>query len=171
MSTASPRGFELATELSHIDARGHAVMVDVTNKQATRRRAEARGRVAGVGDLSLLSDRGSAILTIAKAAGLLGAKRCSALIPLCHPLPLTSLDVEFALSSDAVEIYAVAETLGQTGVEMEALVGCTFAALSIVHELRSTAASAVIEDVAVWEKSGGRSGHWLRQGRDDVDVI
>ena len=146
-------------------------MVDVTEKQLTRRRAEARGRVVGVGDLSAPPGRASAILTTARAAGLLGAKRTSALIPLCHPLPLTSLDVEFALVDDAVEIYAVAETLGQTGVEMEALAGCIFAALSIVHELGAAAPSAVIKDVAVWEKSGGRSGHWLRHARDDVGVI
>lgn len=162
MSTDLPAGSAPATELSHIDVRGHAVMVDVTLKAQTHRRAEARGRVDRVGDLAALPDRGSAILSLARAAGLLGAKRTSSLIPLCHPLPLSALDLEFALSKDAVEIYVIAESIGQTGVEMEALVGCTLAALSIVHSRRADFAFAVIEDVAVWEKSGGRSGHWLR---------
>lgn len=169
MSDLSERGYEVGSELSHIDERGHAAMVDVTAKLHTHRRAEVRGRVAHVGDVGAFDDGGSILLATARAAGLSAAKKTSSLIPLCHPLPLTSLSVEFAIGDDQVEIYCVAETIGQTGVEMEALVGCTFAALSIVYDLGDTAPRSSIEDLAVWEKSGGRSGHWLRRELDDAD--
>lgn len=155
----------MTNELSHIDEHGHAVMVDVTGKAQTHRRAEARCRVIHTGDLGSAAP---AVLAGARAAGLLGAKQTSALIPLCHPLPLSALEIEFSVSEDAVEIIAVAETYGQTGVEMEALCACGVAALSLVAAVDDTTRNLVIEDLAVWEKAGGRSGHWTRLGQDQA---
>jgi cyclic pyranopterin phosphate synthase len=149
-------------ELSHIDERGHAVMVDVTAKDQTLRRAEVRGKVVRVGDLSGVPGGLGELLASARAAGLLAAKQTSSLIPLCHPLPLRALSVDFEVGDDEIGIVAVAETLGQTGVEMEALCACTVAALSIVSVLSPRRRGVAIEDLALWQKSGGRSGSWLR---------
>ena len=154
---------ELAgTELSHIDEHGHAVMVNVTAKDLTHRVARARATVRGVGDLSSRSGGSSDVLALARAAGLLGAKQTSALIPLCHPLPLSALEVELLVIGDDVEITATAETFGQTGVEMEALTACALASLSLVASVSPASAEVSIEGLGLLEKSGGRSGTWTR---------
>jgi cyclic pyranopterin phosphate synthase len=147
---------------THVDAHGHAVMVDVTGKAATTRRAVARALVVGVGDLSELSGGPLGVFAEARAAGLLGAKQTSSLIPLCHPLPLSSLQVEFDPVGDDVAILAVIETLGQTGVEMEALTACAIAALTVLAACALAERRPRVEELCVWEKSGGKSGRWVR---------
>ena len=149
------------SELSHIDEHGHAVMVDVTAKPATHRRAEARCRVAHSGELGA---RATELFAQARAAGLLGAKQTAALIPLCHPLPLVAMDIQLVAVDDAVEISAVVETYGQTGVEMEALTACSITALALIASIGEATPDIGIEDLLVWEKLGGRSGHWSRAG-------
>lgn len=134
-------------------------MVDVTAKQSTQRRAEARCLVRNTGDLG---PGASEIFAGARAAGLLGAKQTALLIPLCHPLPLSLLSIDFVAKSEGVEVRAVAETYGQTGVEMEALCAVGIAALALVASIDAPSPALVICDLALWEKSGGRSGHWLR---------
>jgi cyclic pyranopterin monophosphate synthase len=150
--------------LSHLDARGRASMVDVTNKASTERRAEVRCLVRAVPNtvafLGVSSER--AILEEARCAGLAGAKQTSELIPLCHPLPLEDLDVSFELARDSIEVFASAATVGQTGVEMEALTACALAAVSLVGAARGRDPEASIEALTLWEKAGGRSGHWRR---------
>ena len=152
----------MAPELSHIDEHGRASMVDVTGKPATLRRAEARAMVIGVGDLGDLIGGEQELFGGARVAGLAAAKLTSRLIPLCHPLPLTDCSVEFELGAGTVEVRAITETIGQTGVEMEALTACAAAALSIVAGLGSARPAAVIEGLTLWEKTGGKSGHWRR---------
>jgi len=152
----------VGTELSHIDGEGHAVMVNVTAKNLTSRVAKARATVRGVGDLSELPGGSAAVLALARAAGLLGAKQTSTLIPLCHPLPLSSLNVELVVLGDDVEITAIAETFGQTGVEMEALTACALASLSLVASVLP-ASDVSVEALGLLEKSGGRSGTWTRE--------
>ena len=155
----------MTSELSHIDEHGHALMVDVTAKPSTHRRAEARCLVQHTG---ALGEAAPEIFAGARAAGLLGAKQTSGLIPLCHPLPISALSIDFVAIEDGVEIRAVAETYGQTGVEMEALCAAGVAALALVATIAEPAPGLGIQDLALWEKSGGRSGLWLREGRVDA---
>jgi cyclic pyranopterin monophosphate synthase len=160
--------------LSHIDSTGRARMVNVSDKPWTKRRAIARGFVAG--DMTALlqsvteSSAGSAqlessdvvgVLAAARAVGLDSARKTAQLIPLCHPLPVSDLDVRFDVRPSGITIEATAEVVAPTGVEMEALTACLFAALSLVALLGPTQ-SVSIDDVVLWEKSGGRSGHWVR---------
>lgn len=158
----------MAGELSHIDEHGRASMVDVTGKAMTLRRAEARAVVVGVGDLSTLAGGQQELLGAARVAGLHAAKQTSRLIPLCHPLPLMDCSLDFYLGTGTVEVRATTETVGQTGVEMEALTACAAAALSIVAGLGSSRSEASIEELTLWEKSGGKSGHWRREYGGDV---
>jgi cyclic pyranopterin monophosphate synthase len=147
---------------SHVDEHGHARMVDVTAKAETTRRASARAVVVGAGDLSRLPGGPVAVFAGARAAGLLGAKQTASLIPLCHPLPLSALRVDFEAAGDDVIVSAVAETLGQTGVEMEALTACALASLALIAEVQPQSRGARIDELCIWEKSGGRSGNWVR---------
>jgi cyclic pyranopterin phosphate synthase len=137
-------------------------MVDVTAKAETTRRALARAVVVGVGDLSGLPGGPSGVFAEARAAGLLGAKQTAMLIPLCHPLPLSAISVDFESAGDDVTVSAVTETLGQTGVEMEALTACAIAALTLVAAVSPGCLTARIEELCLWEKSGGKSGSWVR---------
>lgn len=152
----------MTLEFSHVDEHGHAMMVDVTAKAETTRRALARAVVVGVGELSRFPDGPVGIFAGARAAGLLGAKRTASLIPLCHPLPLSALSVDFEAVGDDVIVSAVAETLGQTGVEMEALTACALASLALIAEVSPESRSARVDELCLWEKSGGRSGNWVR---------
>ena len=102
------------------------------------------------------------VLAVARVAGIQAAKKTAELIPLCHPLPLTSVTVEFEIREDRVEIESKAETFGQTGVEMEALTACSVAALTIYDMCKALDRLMVIESVALWEKEGGKSGEWKR---------
>ena len=143
------------TDLSHVDTDGTVRMVDVGAKPLSRRRAVARGSVtmaaetaARLGDLP----KGDA-LTTAKLAGIMAAKRTSDLIPLCHPLPLTVVDVDLAVVGTGVEITAIAETTAQTGVEMEALTAVVVAALTVYDMAKAIDKGMVIEDVRLLEKT------------------
>lgn len=154
------------TELSHLRADGSAHMVDVTDKQVTRREASAQAVlvttpevVAKVADGSL--PKGEALGT-ARLAGIMGAKQTSALIPLCHPLPLTKLSVDLEPQHDRVRIVATAVTNGVTGVEMEALTAATVSALTLYDMIKAVDKHAVITEVLVLAKSGGKSGDWTR---------
>jgi len=154
------------SELSHLRADGSAHMVDVTEKQVTRREASAQAVLATTPEVvAMIADgslpKGEALGT-ARLAGIMGAKQTSALIPLCHPLPLTKLAVDLEPQGDRVRIVATAVTNGVTGVEMEALTGATVAALTLYDMIKAVDKHAVITDVLVLAKSGGKSGDWSR---------
>ena len=152
------------TKLTHVDQSGKAQMVDVGSKPDTRREAVARGRVVMRREtLELIQanafDKGD-VLGVARIAGIMGAKNTSSLIPLCHPLPLNKIAVEFDLDSDssAVEITATARTTGKTGVEMEALTAVSIAALTIYDMCKAVDKGMRIEAVRLVRKTGGQSG-------------
>ena len=154
------------TDLTHLDEAGRARMVDVSDKQPTRRVAVARGQLRCAGEtvervLSGTAPKG-AVLQTAELAGIMGAKRTADLIPLCHPLPLTKvavkIDVDPALPGFRVE--AEARTVGVTGVEMEALTAASVACLTLFDMLKAIDRTMVIEGLEVIEKSGGKSGSW-----------
>ena len=151
---------------SHLDAKGRARMVDVGDKDETRRRAVARAKgTRSPETVAALSEgvvpKGD-VLAVARLAGIQAAKRTSELVPLCHPVSLTSVIVALSLDGASVQIEASAEAVGRTGVEMEALTACAIAALTVYDMCKSLDRSITIEGVALWEKSGGRSGHWSR---------
>ncbi len=150
--------------LSHLDSSGRAKMVDVSEKEETFREAVARGRVllgkeafeaAVTGGLK----KGD-LFTVAKIAGIMAAKKVDELIPLCHPLPVTHVDIDFQLDEQqfAVEIEATVRTKAATGVEMEALCACSLAALTIYDMCKAVSHAIRIEDIRLARKSGGRSG-------------
>ena len=142
-------------EFSHIDESGGVQMVDVGGKPLSRRRARARAlvemRPATASKLAELP-KGDA-LTTAQVAGIMAAKRTSDLVPLCHPLPLTAIDVHVAIAENGVEITASVETTAQTGVEMEALVAASVAALTIYDMAKAVDDSMVVRDVRLLEKT------------------
>ena len=142
-------------DLSHVDADGSVRMVDVGGKPLSRRRALARARVTMARETARrLRDlpKGDALAT-AQVAGIMAAKRTSELIPLCHPLPLSHVDVRLELADDGVEITAAAETTAQTGVEMEALVAASVAALTVYDMAKAIDKDMVIGDVSLLEKT------------------
>jgi cyclic pyranopterin monophosphate synthase len=146
------------SDLSHVDADGSVHMVDVGGKPLSRRRARARARVTmAPGTAGRLRDlpKGDALAT-AQVAGIMAAKRTSELIPLCHPLPLSHVDVRLELTDDGVEITAAVETTEQTGVEMEALVAASVAALTVYDMAKAIDKDMVIGDVHLLEKTKER---------------
>jgi len=148
------------SELSHVDESGAVHMVDVGGKPVQKRRAVARGEVRmAPATAAQLRDlpKGDA-LTTAQLAGIMAAKRTSELIPLCHPLPLSHIDVTLALHEDRVEITASAETSAQTGVEMEALTAVAVAALTVYDMCKAVDRGMRLSDIRLVEKSGGKSG-------------
>ncbi len=151
---------------THLDDLGNARMVDVAAKEPTLRHAVARGRVTMAAEVATqIADGKTAkgdVLAVARVAGIQGAKRTSELIPLCHPLMLSSVGIEFALGEAWVDIEAQVEAVDRTGVEMEALTACSVAALTIYDMCKSADRSMTIGDIALWEKSGGKSGEYLR---------
>ena len=155
------------SELTHFDERGASRMVDTSDKPETHRlaRASALVRMAPA-TLALIRDRALAkgdVLEVARLAGIMAAKRTGELIPLCHPLPLTSVTVDFAFDGDDVlRIEATAKVVGRTGVEMEALTAASVAALTVYDMCKAVDRGMVIEQVRLEEKSGGRSGHFIR---------
>lgn len=164
----------MSDALTHLDSRGHVHMVDVGAKPATRRRAVARGRVrmAPATVRALVGGelpKGDAMAT-ARLAGILGAKETARLIPLCHPLPLTYVSVELQPdeAAGAVDIIATAETVGPTGVEMEALTAVTTAALTLYDMAKAIDKAMVIDAVRLVAKEGGRSGTVVRDPLDDT---
>jgi cyclic pyranopterin phosphate synthase len=152
--------------LTHIDPLGRARMVDVTPKEPSHRRAVARGRVFMTPETTSLVARGAVskgdVLAVARVAGIQAAKRTSDLIPLCHPLLVGSVLINFRIDDTFIEVEAQVETVDRTGVEMEALMACTTALLTVYDMCKSADRSMVIGDVTLWEKTGGRSGSWRR---------
>ena len=150
--------------LTHFDAEGKAVMVDVSAKAATTRVAVAKGRVVMAPEtLALIQQGGLAkgdVLGVARLAGIMGAKQTPALIPLCHPLPLTSVELELKPdpAGSAVEITASCKVTGQTGVEMEALTAVSVAALTIYDMCKAVDKAMRITEIRLTHKSGGKSG-------------
>jgi cyclic pyranopterin phosphate synthase len=152
--------------LTHVDAAGAARMVDVSAKTATTRVASASGRVLVSAQVVALL-RGEGVpkgdaLGVARVAGIMGAKQTPRLIPLCHPIAISGVTVDLEVSDDAVEIMATVRTTDRTGVEMEALTAVSTAALTVVDMVKAVDRAAVITDVRVESKSGGRSGEWRR---------
>ncbi len=152
--------------LTHIDESGQARMVDVSNKAATPRTAVAEGRVRMSGPAyALLSAQQNAkgdVLNTARIAGVLAAKRCADLIPLCHSLPLSFVGIEF-FTSDAdhtITVRATCRTDYKTGVEMEAMTACSIAALTIYDMCKAADKGIVLEQIKLRYKSGGKSGEW-----------
>lgn len=158
------------SELTHLDESGAARMVDVTAKDVTARTATATGRVLVAAEVVELL-RGEGVpkgdaLAVARIAGIMGAKQTPALIPLCHPLAISGVTVDLSVvdleSGGAVEITATVRTTDRTGVEMEALTAVSVAALAVVDMVKAVDKGAVITDVRVESKSGGKSGDWHR---------
>ena len=151
---------------SHLDDRGNAHMVDVGDKSATKRRAVARATVRTTAEVTAAVSDGSMkkgdVLAVARIAGIQAAKRTSDLIPLCHPLAITKVSVDLTVNGTSIEIEAAVETVGQTGVEMEALTAASVAALTVYDMCKSADKAMTITNVALWEKSGGRSGDYRR---------
>jgi cyclic pyranopterin monophosphate synthase len=152
------------SDLSHIDASGAAKMVDVGHKPETARMARATGRI-DMSAQAFHAVRTNAIakgdvLAAARLAGIMAAKKTSDLIPLCHPLPLSSVAIEFSFGADSISVEAVARTTAQTGVEMEALTAVSVALLTIYDMAKAVDKSMRIEAVRLLEKTGGKSGNW-----------
>jgi len=158
----------MSDRLTHFNARGEAHMVDVGDKPATKRRARAEGRILMQASTLAMIEAGNHkkgdVLGVARLAGIMGAKRTSDLVPLCHPLALTAVDVAFSIepSPPAVCCEARAETTGPTGVEMEALCAVQIALLTVYDMCKAVDRGMTISDVGLLEKEGGRSGHWQR---------
>ncbi|MBA3303159.1 MAG: cyclic pyranopterin monophosphate synthase MoaC [Acidimicrobiia bacterium] len=156
--------------LTHLDPLGRARMVDVTPKEATHRRALARCKVFMEPDTTSLLARGALpkgdVLAVARVAGIQAAKKTPDLIPLCHPLLVGSVFVNFTIDDASVTVEAQVETVDRTGVEMEALTAASVAALTIYDMCKSVDRTMVIGDLALWEKTGGRSGTFRRSELD-----
>ena len=156
------------TKLSHFDASGSAVMVDVSEKPVTARQAVARGIITMNAAAFAAVRDGTAqkgdVLGVARIAGIMAAKRTSELIPLCHPLPLSKLTVDFHLlpEQQAVEAVCTARTIGVTGVEMEALTGVSAALLTIYDMCKAVDKGMEMGEIHLVEKTGGKSGHYVR---------
>lgn len=159
---------------THLDPMGRARMVDVTPKDPTHRRAVARGRVfmqpettAAVVNREV---KKGDVLAVARVAAIQAAKRTSDMIPLCHPLLVGSVNVNFEIGDDYIEIEVQVDTVDRTGVEMEALHACAIAGLTIYDMCKSADKAMVIGDIALWEKTGGRSGTYRRPANIASDV-
>ena len=157
---------------THLDPLGRARMVDVTPKDPSHRRAVARAKVFMSADTASAVARGAIgkgdVLAVARVAGIQAAKRTPELIPLCHPLLVGAVLVNFRIEDTCIEIEAEVETVDRTGVEMEALTACSVTALTVYDMCKSRDKEMVIGEIALWEKSGGRSGHYRRSGNADA---
>jgi cyclic pyranopterin phosphate synthase len=151
---------------THLDSEGRARMVDVSGKEVTQRRAVARARVTMQEETAQALADGTVakgdVLAVARVAGIQAAKRTSELIPLCHPLMLSSVQVDLTPGPSWVDIEVTAETVDRTGVEMEALTACSVAALTVYDMCKSRDRAMQVEALGLVEKSGGRSGDWHR---------
>lgn len=160
--------------LSHLDSDGRARMVDVADKAVTARTAIASGRILllpRVIDLVRADDLPKAdVLATARIAGIAGAKKTSELIPLCHQIPLSSVKIDFAFDTESITITATAKTLGQTGVEMEALTAVAIAGLTLHDMVKAADPGAILTDIQLVDKTGGKRGHWTRADRDSANV-
>ena len=154
--------------LTHLDAKGAAHIVDIGEKAITRRRAVAQARLSGEAETIAVILAGGLkkgdALAVARVAGIMGAKKTSDIIPLCHPIPLTKVSVEIEGENETtILIVTTAETTGQTGVEMEALVAASTAALTLYDMAKALDRAMVISDICLVEKSGGKSGDYRRE--------
>jgi len=160
------------SRFTHLDPLGRARMVDVTAKDATHRRAVARCRVHMQPETSSAIASGAVtkgdVLAVARVAGIQAAKQTANLLPLCHPLLVGSVYVNFRIEDSYVEIETQVDTVDRTGVEMEAMTACGIAALTIYDMCKSIDRSMRIGDLALWEKTGGRSGTWRRRDDDGL---
>jgi cyclic pyranopterin phosphate synthase len=156
----------MVDRLTHVDESGAARMVDVSGKDVTAREAVAAGRVLVSPEVVDLL-RGAGVpkgdtLAVARLAGIMGAKQTPALVPLCHPLALSAVTVDLEVADDAVEITATVRTSDRTGVEMEALTAVAVAGLTVVDMVKAVDKRAVISDIRILSKSGGKSGDFVR---------
>jgi cyclic pyranopterin phosphate synthase len=155
-----------APDLTHLDEAGQARMVDVSAKDVTARTARASGRVLLSAEAIAALRSGQVpkgdALAVARIAGIQGAKKTPDLIPLCHPIGLHGVTVDLTVRDDGVDITATARTADRTGVEMEALTSVSVAALALIDMVKAIDPAAVITDVRVDEKAGGKSGAWRR---------
>jgi|TARA_B110000444_G_C18748163_1_gene551359 cyclic pyranopterin phosphate synthase len=157
------------SKLTHINANGEAQMVDVSDKNNTAREAKAGARVVMKAEtLDLIvsgSHKKGDVLAVARIAGIQAAKKCSDLIPLCHPLMLSKVSVELTPNSkkNCIDIIATAKLNGKTGVEMEALTAASIAALTVYDMCKAVDRFMLIDNVQLLEKKGGKSGHWVLQ--------
>jgi len=157
---------ESAGGLTHVDAAGAARMVDVSAKVAGARRAVASGKVYVSAEV-ITALRGEGVpkgdaLAVARIAGIMGAKRTPDLVPLCHPIAITGAKVDLEVADDAVLIVAAVKTTDRTGVEMEALTAVAVAGLAVIDMVKALDPAAVLSDVRVELKEGGKTGHWER---------
>ncbi len=156
------------SSLTHFDKDGRAVMVDVSAKSDTARIAVASGFIAmSKATLNLVETKSAAkgdVIAIAEIAGIMGAKKTSDLIPLCHPLPLSNVTISINIDKEkqGLEVVSQAKITGKTGVEMEALTAATVTLLTLYDMLKASDKSMVISDVKLIKKTGGKSGDWLR---------
>lgn len=160
-------------KLTHFDEEGKAKMADVSEKSITHREAVAQGSVYMKQEtLRLISDRQISkgdVLGVARVAGIMAAKKTSELIPMCHPLNLTSVNIDFNIDEDKnkVDIKTTVKIVGQTGVEMEALTATSTAALTIYDMCKAVDKEMVISDIMLMEKRGGKSGEFIRRQKPD----
>lgn len=157
----------MAGPLSHLDERGAAHMVDVSAKATTKRTAVAAGVLRTTAEVVQLISAGGLpkgdALATARVAGIMAAKRTSDLVPLCHQLALTGVDVDFTIGESQIDITASVRTTDRTGVEMEALTAVSVAALTLYDMIKAVDRAAVIGDIRVLAKDGGRTGTWERR--------
>jgi cyclic pyranopterin phosphate synthase len=163
----------MAPEFTHLDPLGRARMVDVSAKEPTHRRAVARCKVLMAPDTASKIASGAItkgdVLAVARVAGIQAAKQTPHLLPLCHPLLVNSVYVNFQIEEEHVAVEVQVDTIDRTGVEMEALTACGVAALTIYDMCKSVDRSMTISELALWEKTGGRSGLWRRAPEADQD--
>ena len=163
----------MASEFTHLDPLGRARMVDVTAKDPSHRRAVARCRVfmepATASRIASGAISKGDVLAVARVAGIQAAKQTANMLPLCHPLLVGSVYVNFRLEERHVEVETQVDTVDRTGVEMEALTACAVAALTIYDMCKSIDRGMIVGELALWEKTGGRSGVYRRPGRDGDD--
>jgi cyclic pyranopterin monophosphate synthase len=155
----------MPSKLSHFDSAGRARMVDVSGKPVSKREAQARAFVIMKPAVlaALPSNPKGDPLEVARVAGIMAAKRTAELIPMCHPLPLSLVDVEVRVCENGVEIVAKVATTAQTGVEMEAMVAATVAALTVYDMTKALDKGTEIREIALLSKSGGKSGEYRRE--------
>jgi cyclic pyranopterin phosphate synthase len=159
------------SKLTHFDTSGQAVMVDVGDKPATRRIAVAEGRICmQAATLALIKEGGHKkgdVLAVARIAAIMAAKKTADLIPLCHPIPLTKVSVDFEIEAHSVLCRVTAQTQGQTGVEMEALTAVQIGLLTIYDMCKAVDRGMYMEAIGLVHKSGGKSGEWNRDSKID----
>ena len=176
MNVIPPQG-KIKKQLTHFDEKGNTRMVNVGGKDETLRIAIARGHITARPEtLRLIAEQGMKkgdVLEVARLAGIMAAKRTGELIPLCHPLALTSIRVALVIADDVpqIEIEAEVQTVGRTGVEMEALTAVSVAALTVYDMCKAVDREMVIGDVRLVKKTGGKSGSFTRDTKDTKDTV